>query len=61
MDELEQRNSHFFLDLADSDYDHVLGHLQIAQKWSMFTEQEQTYLWDNIGKMIKLGTLVVRP
>lgn len=61
MDELTQRNAHFFLDLADSDYDHVLGHLQIAQKWDTFTEDERNYLWDNINKMIQLGTLVVRP
>lgn len=61
MDELENRNAHFFLDLADSDYDHVLGHLKIAQKWDTFSEKEKDYLWDNINKMIKLGTLVVRP
>jgi hypothetical protein len=60
IDQIENQDESFFIDLVETDYDHVLGHLNISQKWQQLSDTEKSRLWKWVGDLTQLSQIVVR-
>lgn len=58
MDELMAGNEKFFLHLVTNSYDDVLGHMDIAGKWSTLNEDERAWLFTKTQNIAKMGNLI---
>jgi hypothetical protein len=58
LDELESRNDQFFLHLVKTDYDHVLGHMDLSKKWTQLSDADKDYLWTTTQRITKMGSMV---
>ncbi len=55
-EQIQKRNADFFLGLVqDKEYDDVLGHLRLDEKWNDFDDEAKDLLWKSIQDLHGLG------
>lgn len=59
MEELKARNESFFLHMVKTDYDHVVGHMDLAGKWNGMSEAERETMWTRIDQLVQIGQRVI--
>lgn len=59
-DEILTQNEQFFLSLLnDPEYDDCLKGFNLGDKWNTLTDEDKTYLWSSVKKLLVLGKRIL--
>lgn len=59
IDHLYERNEDFLLELKQSKYADVLGHLSLDEKWKLMSEPDRDYFWSTTKSLHRLGEKIM--